>query len=207
MSDNSCLSEDFYDRDPVVVARALLGMTLVREVAGSRMAGVIIETEAYRGEEDLACHARSGRTRRNAVMYGPPGRAYIYFTYGMHWMLNCVCGQPDWPAAVLIRAVLPVAGLDDIAARRPGRPQAEWADGPAKLCRAFQIDGSLNGCDLTIKSGGLFFEKSAPIPDSAVITSPRIGINYAPEPWLSMPWRFQVSSNYLVVKNPLPRDL
>jgi len=95
-----CLSEDFFLRDATIVARNLLGKRLVRNVDGRRISGIILETEAYRGEEDLACHARSGKTRRNAVMYGKPGRAYIYFTYGMHWCFNTVCGPAGFPAAV-----------------------------------------------------------------------------------------------------------
>jgi DNA-3-methyladenine glycosylase len=128
-------------------------------------------------------------------MYGPPGRAYVYFTYGIHWMFNCVCQEEGSPAAVLIRSVWPTLGLDEIAARRIGRPRLEWADGPAKLCQAFQIDGGQNGTDLTTPAGGLFIEEFVRPSGHLVQTSPRIGIKYAPEPWLSLPWRFQVDSD------------
>jgi len=195
MLNATCLPAQFYDRDVVEVARELLGMKLVRSADGIRQEGIIVETEAYKGESDLACHARSGKTSRNAVMYGPPGRAYIYFTYGRHWMLNCVCQGEGLPAAVLIRAIHPTVGLEEIAARRKGRPPSQWADGPAKLCQAFRIDGGLNGINLTDPLGPLYFSKSIPPEAASVIATPRIGINYAPEPWLSMPWRFYIDSD------------
>ena len=99
------LARDFYIRQVQTVAQDLLGRKLVRMINGCRVTGIISETEAYDGEKDLACHARSGKTQRNRVMYGESGRAYIYFTYGMHWMLNCIAGDEGYPAAVLIRAV------------------------------------------------------------------------------------------------------
>ncbi len=124
------LPVSFYDRDALTVARALLGMRLVRVEEGQRIGGIITETEAYRGMEDLGCHAHSGKTKRNAVMFGPSGRAYVYFTYGMHWCLNFVTGSDGFPAAVLIRAVEPLEGLELIAARRAGRKTGDlvrWA--------------------------------------------------------------------------------
>src|SRR5512136_1639220 len=127
-----CLPQTFYNRPALSVARELLGKRLVRLLDGVRLAGIIIETEAYIGEEDLACHARSGKSRRNAVMYGPPGFAYVYFTYGMHWMLNAVTEPEGIPAAVLIRAIQPVQGVDIIAAHRQGRDTR----GPAKVTQA-----------------------------------------------------------------------
>jgi DNA-3-methyladenine glycosylase len=159
-----------------------------------RIAGIIQEAEAYRGEEDLACHARAGLTPRTRVMYGPPGRAYVYFTYGMHWLLNCVTGEEGFPAAVLIRAIWPVEGLEWIAPRRAGRPQGQWTDGPGKICQALNIDGTLNGADLCSAEAGLYLEAGEPVPDSAVAATPRIGLNTVPEPWKSLPWRFFVRS-------------
>ena len=186
------LLESFFDRSVLEVAPALLGCRLVRQVDGASLAGVIVETEAYNGEQDLACHARSGRTKRNSVMYGPPGRAYIYFTYGMHWMLNCVTGAEGEPSAVLIRAVLPVEGLESMAERRKGRPPSQWVDGPAKLCQAFAIDGSLNGVNLTDPAGNLWIEPGRTICPEWIISGARVGIDYAGEPWVSMPWRYRV---------------
>jgi DNA-3-methyladenine glycosylase len=190
---SSCLPSDWYARDPLLVARDLLGMQLVRRLDGQVLRGVITETEAYRGEEDLACHARVGRTPRTAVMYGPPGMAYVYFTYGMHWCLNAVCLPPDFPAAVLIRAVEPVDGMEVMAARRAGRPRGQWTDGPAKLTQAFGIDGRQNGVDLTSPSGGLWIEAAEPVAEESVSTGSRVGIHNVPEPWRSLPWRFRVN--------------
>jgi len=187
------LPASFFERDVLVVGRELLGMRLVRLLNGECLAGTIIEAEAYRGEEDLACHAKAGRTPRTEVMYGPPGRAYVYFTYGMHWMLNCVCGPEGFPSAVLLRAILPTEGLERIASRRAGRPKAQWTDGPAKLTQALGIDGRLNGADLCSPAQGLWIEMGQPVPDEGVKTGPRVGIDGVPEPWLSKPWRFRFS--------------
>jgi DNA-3-methyladenine glycosylase len=186
------LSLQFYNRRATQVARDLLGMRLVRLWQGRRISGIIVETEAYQGEEDLACHARHGRTRRTEVMYGPPGRAYVYFTYGMHWLLNAVCGPVDDPAAVLIRAIIPEEGLDVIAERRFGQPQARWTDGPGKVCQALAIDGEQNGVDLTVQDGGLWIERGEPVREEQVRLGPRVGINSVPEPWKSIAWRFLV---------------
>lgn len=184
------LSRDFFARPTLQVARALLGMRLVRIEADQRIAGMIVETEAYRGEDDLGCHARSGPTARNCVMFGPPGHAYVYFTYGMHWMLNFVTEEQGFPAAVLVRAIVPQEGLDLIAARRNGQPAAQWTDGPAKICQALGIDGSLNGADLCTSEAGLFVEPGKPVADWRVTSGARVGLNNVPEPWKSIPWRF-----------------
>lgn len=187
---NSCLPAAFYERETAVVARELLGMRLVRCLNGQRLGGTILETEAYHGAEDLACHARAGRTPRTAVMYGPPGRAYVYFTYGVHWCLNCVTGSEGFPAAVLIRALAPQEGLEQIAAHRTQRAQAEWCNGPGKLTQALAVNAELNGCDLTDSRGELYIEAGRPLADGQVITGPRVGINRVAEPWRSIPWRF-----------------
>jgi DNA-3-methyladenine glycosylase len=191
----SRLPRDFFTRPTLTAARAVLGARLVRIQDGQRLAGTITEAEAYVGESDLGCHARAGRTPRTAVMYGPPGHAYVYFTYGMHWMLNFVTEAEGFPAAVLIRAIQPLEGLEIIAARRQGRPQAEWTDGPAKICQALGIDGRLNGADLCAAQAVLFVEAGDPIPDACVTIGPRVGLNSVPEPWKSKPWRFQVIEN------------
>jgi DNA-3-methyladenine glycosylase len=161
---------------------------LVRILDGIRLAGIIVEAEAYAGEDDLGCHASAGRTQRNAVMYGPPGKAYVYFTYGMHWMLNAVTEKEGFPAAVLIRAIEPVEGADVISLRRNGRDTR----GPAKLTQALGIDRGLNGASLFDSSSGLWIEPGNPVSTSDIITTPRVGLYTVPEPWKSIPWRFQV---------------
>jgi len=186
----SSLPQRFYQREVTLVARDLLGMRLVRQVGEQRISGMIVETEAYRGEEDLACHARHGKTPRTEVMYGEAGRAYIYFTYGMHWLLNVVTGDVGFPAAVLLRAILPLEGISVIAANRAGRPAKEWCNGPGKICQALQITGAMNGIDLTSNLTGLWIEEAKPVPDTAIVTGTRIGIGSVPEPWKSIPWRF-----------------
>ena len=154
---------------------------------GGGLPGIIIEAEAYGGEEDLGCHCRVGRTPRTLVMYGPPGHAYVYFTYGMHWMLNFVVEAPDNPAAILIRAVHPVEGVDIIAERRVSQPAVHWTDGPGKICQALNIDKRYNGIDLCDEKTPLFVEKGEAVPDSSVTIGPRVGLNTVPEPWKSIP--------------------
>jgi DNA-3-methyladenine glycosylase len=190
MNNGRLLTREFYDRPTLLVARHLLGARLIRVLDGVRLGGMIIETEAYIGEEDLGCHARAGKTKRNAVMYGKPGQAYIYFTYGMHWMLNSVTERQGFPAAVLIRAIEPIENIDIIASRRHGGNTF----GPAKLTQALCIDGSLNGVDLYSRKAGLWIEIGVSIPDIEVITGPRVGLENVPEPWRSKPWRFRCLS-------------
>jgi DNA-3-methyladenine glycosylase len=187
------LPRAFYDRPALDVARDLLGQRLVRIDDGRRLAGLIVETEAYVGEEDLGCHCKAGRTPRTQVMYGPPGHAYVYFSYGMHWMLNIVVEADGFPAAVLIRAIQPTEGLDVIAARRGPQPPQRWTDGPGKLCQALAIDRRQNGVDLCTPEAGLFLEPGETYPDECVTTGPRVGLNSVPEPWKSIPWRFRIA--------------
>ncbi|MGA2491221.1 MAG: DNA-3-methyladenine glycosylase, partial [Anaerolineales bacterium] len=189
MKSSTCLPHEFYNRPTVTVARELLGMRLVRDLDSLQLAGIIIETEAYIGEEDLGCHAKSGKTRRNAVMYGPPGFAYVYFTYGMHWMLNAVTEREGFPAAVLIRAIQPVEGVEIIYARRQGRDTF----GPAKLTQALGVDEALNGADLCSPISGLWIETGVAVAEGDIITAPRVGLYTVPEPWKSKPWRFRIS--------------
>lgn len=184
------MDRGFFLRPVQSVARDLLGQRLIRMIDGERVGGVIVETEAYDGEQDHACHAHRGMTERNKVMYRQGGCAYIYFTYGMHWLLNCVTGESGYPAAVLVRAILPVEGIDRIRRNRSSVQQTHWCDGPAKLTRALEIDGNFNGIDLCSAESELTIEKGLFIPDEQVSASPRIGINYASEPWRSLPWRF-----------------
>ena len=187
---NQIIPRSFYNRPTLTVARELLGATLVREENGIRVAGMIIETEAYVGESDLGCHAKAGKTPRTAIMYGMPGRAYVYFTYGMHWMLNAVTEAEGFPAAVLIRAIQPLEGLEKIAARRGNQPRSCWTDGPAKLTQALAINKSFNGVDLCSRENGLWIEAGKTIPDENVTIGTRVGLYSVPEPWKSIPWRF-----------------
>ncbi len=185
------LAPGFYARPAEEVARDLLGSFLVSVVAGERVVGRIVETEAYIGPEDPASHAaeRIGRTARNESMFGEPGIAYVYRIYGIHWCLNAVTGQPGHPAAVLIRAVEPLEGLEVMRRRRrasrrraPG-PPASWppdrelARGPAKLALAFAIDGSLDGHPL--QRPPLSIEAGPRYPSDAVAAGPRIGVTRA----------------------------
>jgi DNA-3-methyladenine glycosylase len=194
-------------------ARALLGTRLVRdpdEQCPTRRTARIVEVEAYIGEEDRASHARMGRTPRNAVMFGPPGVAYVYLVYGMHHCLNVVTEPAPRPAAVLIRAVEPLEGIDAMraardaaasAARKPGTPaparrhvaDARLAAGPGLVAAAFAIDRSHTGLDLCDPASPLRLE-AAPVgePLPAWEATPRIGIAYAGEPWASVPWRLIV---------------
>jgi DNA-3-methyladenine glycosylase len=189
------LPRSFYARPTLAVARELLGQRLVHMVAGRRLAGLITETEAYIGQDDLACHARFGRTPRSEVMFGPPGHAYVYFTYGMHWMLNLVTEPKGFPAAVLIRGLLPEEGLDEMLARRTARGAGQargLADGPGKLAQALGIDGQMNGHDLCARDARLFVERAPAVADEAVVLGPRIGLNHTPEPWRSLPWNYKL---------------
>src|SRR5690606_5356396 len=140
----------FFARPAEQVARDLLGRWIERDLGGARCLAEIVETEAYIGPEDDASHAaaRFGRTPRNEVMFGPPGRAYVYLIYGVHWCLNAVTDTQGHPAAVLIRAADPREGLDAMREHRPGRTDSELLRGPGNLCRSLAIDRTLNGHDL-----------------------------------------------------------
>ncbi len=187
-SPSRLLSRAFYDRPTIEVARDLLGRRLVCATGGGRRAGRIVETEAYVGPDDLASHASRGRTPRTAVMFGPPGYAYVYLVYGLHYCLNAVTEREGVPAAVLVRALEPETGL------------AGRTDGPGRLCRALGVDRSFDGEDLT--GARLFVEPGdrppdAPPPDDLVASGPRIGVAYAAEDALK-PWRFWVRGNEFV---------
>jgi DNA-3-methyladenine glycosylase len=186
------LDRKFYERDTRQVARALLGKKLVRKIGRIELAGIILETEAYCGREDSACHAHRGKTPRNAVMFGKPGHAYIYFTYGMHYMLNLVTEEEGNPCAVLVRAIEPLIGEKEMEVRRK-RKGVQLANGPAKLCQALGINKSLNGWDLTLGSK-LWVENCRSIPAKSISATPRIGINYANEEHRKALWRFLIQS-------------
>lgn len=190
------LPRSFYNRPTLTVARELIGARLVRILDGVKLAGIITETEAYIGEDDLACHAKAGWTKRTAPMYGPPGRAYVYFVYGNHWMLNAVTEREGFPAAVLIRAIQPLEGADVMMARRRGQDTF----GPGKLCQAMGIAKSENYTDLTESTSPLRIEAGISIPDSSVTIGARVGLNNVPEPWRSKPWRFLVKDPILDIR-------
>ena len=183
------LPKSFYDRPTLTVARELIGARLIRVLDGVKLVGLISETEAYISQKDLACHAKAGLTARTAVMFGGPGHAYVYFTYGNHWMLNTVTEREGFPAAVLIRAIQPIEGVEIMSALRSGRDTF----GPGKLTQAMGITKSENGVDLTKTTHGLWIEAGLKVPNSLVTKGPRVGLNNTPEPWLSKPWRFLVA--------------
>jgi DNA-3-methyladenine glycosylase len=187
------LSRSFYNPSTLTVARELLGARLVRILGEQKLVGLITETEAYISQKDLACHAKAGITPRTAVMFGEPGHAYVYFTYGNHWMLNVVTEREGFPAAVLIRAIQPIESVDVMLERRNGRDTF----GPGKLCQAMGITRSENGVDLTETGSGLWIEPGIKVPNSLVTKGPRVGLNNTPEPWLSKPWRFLVKGHVI----------
>ena len=169
------LERAFYARPTLVVARDLLGKTLVH----TERRGRIVEVEAYVGPDDRASHARVGRKGRAAIMYGPAGFAYVYLVYGMHFCFNVVTEADNYPGAVLIRAIEPAAS-------------EERGNGPALVCRALRIDRSCDGLDLT--TSDLYLEDEDTLPDTLVRVGPRIGVDYAGE-WAAHPWRFWVADS------------
>jgi DNA-3-methyladenine glycosylase len=190
------LPRSFYNRPTLEVARDLLGKTLVRITPEGGMALRIVETEAYVGENDKACHASKGVTDRNRVMFGEPGHAYVYFIYGMYHCLNLVTERGGFPAAVLIRAGQPMYGMPDMARRRKTTKPPEIASGPGKLCMALGIDRTLNGVDLCEK-GPLYVEDG--YTPSDIISCARVGVDYAGE-HKDLPWRFYIKGNACVSK-------
>ncbi len=187
------LPRSFYDRPVLEVARELIGCTV--EHAGT--AGVIVETEAYHDSEP-ACHAFVGLTPRTRTLFGPPGHAYVYRSYGIHAMLNAVCEPEGVGAAVLIRALAPVAGLDRMRARRGVRDELELCSGPGKLTQALGIELSENGSDLL--EGPIVIRAHSEAVGAEVLSAPRVGITKAAE----LPWRFSLAGS-AYVSRPRPR--
>ena len=181
------LDREFYRRDPRAVAPDLLGKVVV---AGERRAR-IVEVEAYCGPEDPAAHSYRGRTARNATMFGPPGHLYVYFSYGMHWCCNPVCGDDGEGVAVLLRALEPLEGLDEMRAARGGVRDRDLCRGPARLCQALGITRDLDGADLVTSDRGLTIEDDGTPPPADPATGPRVGITRAAD----LPWRFWVPGN------------
>ncbi|HEV2905598.1 MAG TPA: DNA-3-methyladenine glycosylase [Pyrinomonadaceae bacterium] len=196
------LPREFYARSDVLeVARDLLGKKLVVPIRnGTRVAGIIVETEAYRGPEDRASHAYGGRrTNRTETMYGLGGTSYVYFVYGMYNQFNVVTNVESVPHAVLVRALEPVEGLDIIRRRRPGRSEYEWTSGPGRLCVALGIDRRLDKADLL--GDRVWLEEGISISPRQIARGPRIGIDYA-EQWVTKPWRFWIKDNPFVSRLP-----
>jgi len=201
------LPREFYTRaDVLEVARDLLGKKLVVPGKnGARVAGTIVETEAYRGPEDRASHAYKGRrTNRTETMYGIGGTAYVYFVYGMYNQFNVVTNVADTPHAILVRAVEPSEGLDIMRRRRPGRSEYELTSGPGRLCLALGIDRKLDKADLLGER--VWIEDAVSISPRQMARGPRVGIDYA-EAWITKPWRFWVRDNPFVSKpNAIKRE-
>jgi DNA-3-methyladenine glycosylase len=172
-------------------ARRLLGATLSRTIDGRVMSGRVVETEAY-DQTDVASHSYRGQTERTKVMFGPAGFLYVYFTYGMHYCCNVVVGQEGYGAAVLIRALEPLSGQEQMRQNRRDRP--DLTNGPAKLCQALEITKINNGADLS--QGEIRLELQPPVPAEAVVQTTRIGISQAKE----VPWRFYLRDNPFVSK-------
>ena len=192
------LPREFYTRPNVLtVARELLGKLLVVPARGGRrVAGIIVEAEAYRGPQDRAAHSFGGRrTKRTEPMYGIGGTAYVFFVYGMYNQFNVVTNVADTPHAVLIRALQPVEGIQLMRKRRRQQPDHNLTNGPGKLCIALDIDRRLDGADLL--GNRVWLEEGERIARSRIMSGPRIGIDYAEE-WVDKPWRFWIKDNPFV---------
>ena len=189
------LARSFYERDARELAQALLYKLLVsRDATGEVLAARIVEVEAYRGAEDPGSHAYRGMTKRNATMFGPPGHLYVYFTYGMHWCANVVARERVPGSAVLLRAAVPVRGIELMRSRRvKARRDRDLLSGPAKLCQAFAITGARDGTDLTVARGALrIVDDGVPPPTDPLVTT-RIGL--APGRGDDFEWRYRVPGN------------
>jgi len=182
------LPRQFFARPTKLVARELLGKVLVRKIGNKKLSGMIVETEAYVGPHDLACHASKGKTERTKVMFESAGTWYIYFIYGMYHCLNIVTEAKDYPSAVLIRALEPLENIESST------------NGPAKLCRALKIDRRLNSTSAISKSSKLYIEdREIAIPKNKIISAKRIGVDYAGK-WKNKPLRFYIKENKFVSK-------
>ncbi len=191
------LKPRFYERDVVLVARELLGKLLARKTKEGCTSGVIVETEAYLPENDPACHAARGKTPRNSVMYGRGGTAYVYFTYGSHYLLNAVAHKKETPAAVLLRALEPVEGLPLMKKRRNVDDVVNLCNGPGKLCQALAVTKEQNMLDLTSPRHGLYIMDIAmKVKNEDIVTATRIGIREGS----GLPLRFYLKENAFISK-------
>ena len=200
------IDPDLVSGDVVAAARRLLGALLIRDDVDGRRVGRIVETEAYAGTHDRASHARAGRTQRTAPMFGPAGRAYVYLVYGMHHCLNVVSGPEGEAAAVLIRALEPLVGLELMRERRgAGGPDARLAAGPARACQALAVDRSFSEDDLLTPGRLWLASPPTPLPDEDVISGPRVGVEYAGPEWAARPWRFGLAGSP-ALSRPFPES-
>lgn len=190
------LPRSFYAQPTIQVARQLLGKYLVCESSDGKTVGKIVETEAYVGPHDLACHASKGRTARTEVMFGPPGHAYVYFIYGVYYCLNIVTQEVGHASAVLIRALEPIEGIELMERRRKTSELRNLASGPGKLCLALAIDKALNGLDMR---GDVLYVEDRGEPPPKIVATPRIGVDYAGK-WKDKPWRFLIRRSDFVSK-------
>lgn len=196
----SILQKDFYTRNTIKVARELLGKLLIRKIGSRYMSGKIVETEAYRGFDDTACHGSKGKSKKCKAMFADSGKIYVYLVYGIHFMLNIVTEKKDFPSAVLIRAIKPMSGVDEMYKNRGVGSLIDLTNGPGKLTQALQIDKSLNG-ERLVKSSGLWIEKPKLHERSFDIAkSSRVGIDYAGRKSRQVKWRFFLKSSKFVSK-------
>ncbi|WP_119730757.1 DNA-3-methyladenine glycosylase [Thermomonospora amylolytica] len=185
------LDRDFFDRPVEEVAPALLGQVFAHRTDEGEVAVRLTEVEAYAGPLDPASHSYRGRTARNAVMWGPPGHAYVYFTYGMHFCVNLVCGPDGTASAVLLRAGEIVAGLDLARSRRPRSTVRDLARGPARLCQALAVDRAHNGLDVCDTGSPLRILSGDVVDPAGIRTGPRVGVTAAKD----VPWRFWIDGD------------
>ena len=192
------LTQSFFGRDSLTVAKALIGTKLVRRVGGQILSGMVVETEAYAGFNDSASHAFRGQTPRNSIMFGPAGFSYVYLIYGIHYMFNVVTEPAEVPGAVLFRAIEPLNGQAQMAAFR-GKNGPVMTNGPGKLCQAMQIDKSLNKVDL-MHHDELWLEPHRYITANHIAQGPRIGIGYAEPKDQQALRRFWLKGNHYISK-------
>lgn len=188
------LPQSFYNRPTLKVAQDLLGCFLVRKIGDKTIKAKIVEAEAYVGPKDLASHASRGRTERNGVMFGKPGTIYVYFTYGMHYMLNIVTEREDYPAAVLIRAIEPVntSFMFQVSSFK--------TNGPARLTKALKIDKSFNGLPIYAKKHRLWAEsRDEDLKPRQIVKTTRVGVDYSGE-YKNKLWRFYIKDSKFVSK-------
>ncbi|KAF0151397.1 MAG: DNA-3-methyladenine glycosylase [Ignavibacteria bacterium] len=191
---------EFYNRKVTSVAKSLLGKTFVRKNCNEILCGKIVEVEAYDGKSDEASHSYNGATKRNQVMFGKAGHLYVYFTYGMHFCANVVTGKENYGAAILIRAIEPLGGIDILSQNRFGKKNISGKEllnlcsGPAKICQAFQITRGSNGANLC--GDDIFILDSPSVSNNKIISTARIGIKKS----IDLPWRYYIKDNPYVSK-------